>query len=243
MPTADPEPLATPSRDLGARVASAERIVREAVARHPGRVALACSFGGPSGMALLDLALRVEPRLPVYYVDTGLLFPETYALVERAARRYGIVPFAVAPELSVDAQAERLGPALWASDPDACCAQRKVAPNRAFLAGYEAWFTGIRRAQSPTRAPLEPVEPDGPGLVKVSPLFDWSDEDVWAYVNERGVPVNALHFDGYPSIGCVPCTRRPAPGEDARAGRWAGFAKTECGLHLPGTPAPDGVAR
>jgi phosphoadenosine phosphosulfate reductase len=221
--TADSEPVAVLDRDLGASVASAERIVRETLARHPGRVALACSFGGPSGMALLDLAL--------YYVDTGLLFPETYALVERVARRYGIVPLAVAPELSPDEQARAFGPELWARDPDRCCALRKVAPNRAFLAGYDAWFTGIRRAQSGTRAAIEPFAPDGAGLVKVSPLFDWSDEHVWAYVNERGVPVSALHADGYPSIGCVPCTRRPAPGEDARAGRWTGFAKTECGLH------------
>jgi phosphoadenosine phosphosulfate reductase len=237
--TADSDPVAAPRRDLGASVASAERIVRETLARHPGRVALACSFGGPSGMALLDLALRVERALPVYYVDTGLLFPQTYALVERVAHRYGIVPLAVAPELSLDAQARALGPELWARDPDRCCALRKVAPNRAFLAGYDAWFTGIRRAQSSARAGIEPFEDDGAGLLKVSPLFDWSDAEVWAYVNEHGVPVNALHADGYPSIGCVPCTRRPAPGEGGRAGRWAGFAKTECGLH-PYRPEPSG---
>ncbi len=231
MRAADPDPVAAPRRELGASVASAERIVREALARHPGRIALACSFGGPSGMALLDLALGIEPALPVYYVDTGLLFPETYALVERVARRYGIVPRAVPPELSLAAQERAFGAELWGRDPDRCCALRKVAPNRAFLAGYDAWFTGIRRAQSSARAAIEPFEDDGGGRLKVSPLFDWSDAEVWAYVNERGVPVNALHAEGYPSIGCVPCTRRPAPGEDGRAGRWAGFAKTECGLH------------
>ncbi len=210
---------------------SAEAIVRAAVERYAGRIALACSFGGPSGMVLLDLALRVEPGLPVHYVDTGLLFPQTHALVARAARRYGIEPIAVRPALSVDEQAQWLGPALWERDPDRCCDLRKVRPHRAFLGGYDAWLTGIRRAQSATRREIEPVAPDGAALVKISPLFDWSDEDVWSYAIEHDVPVNALHAQGYPSIGCGPCTRAVAPGEDARAGRWASFAKTECGLH------------
>jgi phosphoadenosine phosphosulfate reductase len=182
-------------------------------------------------MALLDLALRVDREIPVYYLDTGLLFEATHALVERAARRYGIAPIAVHPELSLERQAERFGEALWARDPDRCCALRKVAPHRAFLAGFDAWFTGIRRAQSRTRADIDAVSDDGARLVKVSPLFDWSDADVWSYVNAHDVPVNALHADGYPSIGCAPCTGRPAHGADARSGRWGGFAKTECGLH------------
>jgi phosphoadenosine phosphosulfate reductase len=210
----------------------AEAIVHEVLARYPGRVALACSFGGPSGMALLDIVLNADRHVPVYYVDTGLLFPETYALVDRAAQRYGIAPIALRPEFTVHEQAERYGEALWARDPDACCAMRKVAPHRAFVAGYDAWFTGIRRVQARTRAELEPVARDGERLIKVSPLFDWTDDDMWAYVNEHDVPVNALHADGYPSIGCMPCTRRPAPDDDLRAGRWAGFGKTECGLHL-----------
>jgi phosphoadenosine phosphosulfate reductase len=213
-------------------VAHAQEIVREVLSLYPGRVALACSFGGPSGMALLDIVLKSDPAVPVYYVDTGLLFPETHELVERASRRYGIEPIGLRPELSVQAQALRYGEALWARDPDACCAMRKVAPHRAFIAGYDAWFTGIRRVQASTRGEIEPIVRDGERLVKASPLFDWSDEDVWAYVNEHDVPVNALHGDGYPSIGCTPCTQRPAPGEGARSGRWAGFGKTECGIHL-----------
>lgn len=217
--------------------AHADGVVREALARYPGRIALACSFGGPSGMALLDLTLRADRDIPVYYIDTGLLFPETYALVERTARRYGITPIALRPELSVEAQARQYGDALWARDPDRCCALRKVAPHRAFLDGYDAWFTGIRRAQSPTRAEIEPIARDGTRLVKVSPLFDWSDDDVWSYVNEHDVPVNALHGDGYPSLGCIPCTNRPQPGADQRSGRWAGLGKTECGLHAPGYQA------
>ncbi|MEA2687474.1 MAG: phosphoadenosine phosphosulfate reductase [Candidatus Eremiobacteraeota bacterium] len=234
---------ALPRRDLvldaGARgggsydvTARADEIVREVLARYPGRVALACSFGGPSGMALLDIVLNADLGVPVYYVDTGLLFAETHELVERASRRYGIAPIALHPELSVEAQAERYGEALWARDPDACCAMRKVAPHRAFIDGFDAWFTGIRRVQARTRGDIEPVARDGARLLKVSPLFDWTDEDVWAYVNEHDVPVNALHGDGYPSIGCMPCTQRPAPGDDARSGRWAGFGKTECGIHM-----------
>lgn len=216
-------------------VERADRIVRRTLHDHPGRVALACSFGGPSGMALLDLTLAIDPNVPVYYLDTGLLFPETYALIDRVAARYGIVPIAVRPELTVAEQAARYDDALWEGDPDRCCAMRKVAPNRAFLRGYDAWLTGIRRVQSPTRAGVDSITREADGRDKVSPLFDWSDEDVWGYITDRGVPVNPLHFEGYPSIGCVPCTRAVAPSEDPRAGRWAGFAKTECGLHAPTT--------
>ncbi|MBV8642386.1 MAG: phosphoadenylyl-sulfate reductase [Candidatus Eremiobacteraeota bacterium] len=210
--------------------ARAERVIRDAIVRHGGRVAVACSFGGPSGMALLDLVQRIDRTLPVYYIDTGLLFPETYALVARAGRRYGIAPVALQPALTVAEQDARYGAALWERDPDACCALRKVAPHRAFLRGYGAWLTAIRRDQSATRAEIEPVADDGAGLVKVSPLFDWSEADVWAYVNAHDVPVNPLLADGYPSLGCIPCTRR-ASADDPRAGRWTGFAKTECGLH------------
>ncbi|HEY4440669.1 MAG TPA: phosphoadenylyl-sulfate reductase, partial [Candidatus Elarobacter sp.] len=212
-------------------------ILHNALSAYRGRIALACSFGGPSGMALLDLTLQIDPAIPVYYVDTGLLFRETYALIERVARRYGIAPIAVKPELSVEGQAERYGPALWASDPDRCCALRKVEPHRAFLRTFDAWLTGVRRTQSATRADLDPVQTDADGIYKVSPLYDWSDDDVWAYVNRRHVPVNPLHAEGYPSIGCVPCTRPVAPGQGQRDGRWAGFAKTECGIHAPAKAA------
>lgn len=216
--------------------ARATEIVAKTLADRPGRVALACSFGGPAGMVLLDLVVRLDDRVPVYYLDTGLLFPETYALVERAARRYGITPRAVRPELSLGAQAAAYGEALWERDPDRCCAVRKVEPNRAFVAGFDAWLTGIRRAQTVQRADVLPVVRDG-AVEKISPLYDWSDAELWAYVNAHDVPLNALHAEGYPSIGCVPCTRRPVDPADPRSGRWAGFGKTECGLHVPGTAA------
>jgi phosphoadenosine phosphosulfate reductase len=210
---------------------SAEAILAEALGRFAGRVALACSFGGPSGMVLLDLTLRFEHAIPVYYLDTGLLFPQTYELIERVAIRYDIAPIAVRPELSLDVQAARYGEALWQVDPDRCCALRKVQPQRSFVRSYDAWLTGVRRAQSETRRLVEPFQADFEHVTKVSPLYDWTDEDVWRYVAEHDVPTNPLHFDGYPSLGCVPCTRRIAAGEDERAGRWPGFMKTECGLH------------
>jgi phosphoadenosine phosphosulfate reductase len=211
--------------------ASAAAIVRETLQRFPGGAALACSYGAPSAMVLLDVVLRADRAVPVYYLDTGLLFAETYELIERTSRRYGIAPVAVRPALSVAAQAGAYGDALWAREPDRCCALRKVEPMRAFLRGYGAWFSGVRRADSAARREAKAFEPDGEGLTKVNPLFDWSDDDVARYVAEHDVPLNPLHAEGYPSLGCTPCTRAVAPGEDPRAGRWSGFGKTECGLH------------
>lgn len=209
----------------------AAAIVAEAVDRFDGRLALACSFGAPAGMALLDLTLRVSREIPVYYIDTGVLFPETYALVERARARWAIEPHALAPDLTLEEQAAQYGEALWARDPDRCCALRKVAPQRAFLRGFDAWMTGIRRTDSATRRAIEPFAADG-DVTKVSPLFDWTNAEVEAYLAEYDIPVNELHAQGFPSLGCMPCTRAVRPGEDARAGRWSGFAKTECGLHV-----------
>ena len=218
---------------------SAERVLYDAFAAYRGRIVLACSFGGPSGMALLDLTLQLERSVPVYYLDTGLLFPDTYALIERVRARYGIDPIAVAPELDVAAQAERFGDALWARDPDACCNIRKVEPQRAFLAGYDAWITGVRREQSTTRYEIPFVGRDeaNPDLAKVAPLADWSEREVWSYITAHDVPYNPLNDRGYPSLGCTHCTRAVAPGEGPRAGRWPGFAKTECGLHTPDRPS------
>jgi phosphoadenosine phosphosulfate reductase len=188
---------------------------------------------------LLDIALRIEPKLPVYYLDTGLLFPETYAFIGEIEARYGISVRAVQPELSLVEQARGHGEALWERDPDACCAIRKVAPQRAFLKNYSAWITGLHRAAIRTREDVPRVTWDaGSNVVKVSPLASWTDEDVAAYADEHGIPHNPLIDAGYASIGCVPCTRRVAPGEDARAGRWAGFTKTECGLHYPQVSGP-----
>jgi phosphoadenosine phosphosulfate reductase len=210
----------------------ARRLVRWAYDTYPDRTALSCSFGGASGMVLLDIVLGVEPRAPVFVIDTDLLFDETYALLERVERRYGITVQRVRSALTVDEQARVHGPALWSRDPDACCALRKVEPMHRHLLDYDAWLTAIRRDQSETRAAVAPVSwDDAAQVVKVAPLVEWSEAEVWDYVREHDVPVNTLHFDGYPSIGCVHCTRRVAPGEHPRAGRWSGLDKTECGLH------------
>ncbi|GAC1518409.1 MAG: phosphoadenylyl-sulfate reductase [Vulcanimicrobiaceae bacterium] len=210
-------------------------VLDEALARYGGAIALACSFGGPSGMVLLDMVARRDPRVPVYYLDTGLLFDETYALVGRICERYGIEPIAVRPELSVAEQNARYGDALWARDPDACCALRKVEPQHAFLAPYRAWITGIRRDGGATREAIPTVapDPDSATRVKIAPLADWTSKDIWSYISSNDVPYNPLNDVGYPSVGCTHCTRAIVPGEDVRAGRWSGFAKTECGLHAP----------
>jgi phosphoadenosine phosphosulfate reductase len=212
-------------------VEQAEAVCAWVWARYGPEVVLASSFSAED-CALVDLCQRVAPGVLVFYLDTELLFPETYATRDRLVERYGIRPVAVRPDLTVAEQAEAYGPALWARDPDRCCALRKVEPLRRFLAGRRAWITGIRRAHGPTRATAPLVAWDDRfGLVKANPLAGWSDRDLWAYVHARGVPYNPLHDCGFPSIGCWPCTRPVAPGEDPRAGRWSGFTKTECGLH------------
>jgi len=193
---------------------------------------LAVSFGGLGGLVLLDLALRIDPKLPVYYLDTGLLFPETYAFIERTERRYGLTAIPVQPELTVAEQGARHGEALWARDPDACCALRKVEPQRAFLQNYDAWITGLHRTELATRQDLPRVAWDArSNVVKIMPLAQWTAADLTAYAEVNDIPHNPLLDTGFTSIGCVPCTRRVAPGEDPRAGRWVGFEKTECGLH------------
>ncbi|HVA25700.1 MAG TPA: phosphoadenylyl-sulfate reductase [Chloroflexota bacterium] len=197
-------------------------------------LSLACSFGGASGMVLLDMVAKLRVDLEVFYLDTELLFPETYALRDEAARRYGIQPVGYRSRLSLAEQADKHGAELWRADPDRCCYLRKIAPNEEALRGKRAWISGIRRDQSDTRASIPPVQWDDTfGLVKLCPLVSWTEEQVHIYVAEHHVPVNELHAKGYPSIGCTPCTRPVMPGESSRAGRWAGSSKTECGLHLP----------
>ncbi len=181
---------------------------------------------------LIDMASRAGLRPRVFYLDTGVLFPQTYELIGRIAERYGIEPERVLPELTLEQQAERHGEKLWQSAPDKCCAIRKVEPLRRYLAEAEAWVTGIHRDQSPTRANAPRVTFDESfGLVKLNPIVDWTTDDVRRYIAEHNIPYNQMHDQGYPSIGCIPCTRPVRPGEDARAGRWSGFQKTECGLH------------
>lgn len=211
---------------------SPQEIVAWAVDEFGDGLTLACSFGGVSGMALLDMAVAVKPDISVFYLDTGFLFPETLQTRDRAVERYGIRPVGYSTQVSPEEQARRHGEELWARDPDLCCAIRKVEPNARALKGKAAWITGLRRDQSSTRRAVRPVDWDAKfGLYKVSPLAGWTERQVWAYVIEHGVPYNPLHDAGYPSIGCTHCTRPVGAGEDIRSGRWSGTGKIECGLH------------
>ena len=215
--------------------AEPEEILRWAITTYAPDVTLACSFGGPSGMVLLDMAVRIDPGIHVFYLDTDLLFPETYALRDHAAARYGITPARVGPELTLNEQAIHYGDDLWAWNADLCCRLRKVQPTARALAGRRAWITGIRRDQANTRRTVPVVAWDEKfRLVKVAPLAGWTERQVWRYLHEHDVPYNPLHDRGYASIGCTPCTRPVRAGDDPRAGRWTGTGKTECGLHTAG---------
>ena len=211
---------------------SPQEILAWAMATYRPKITLACSFGGPTGMVLLDMVMRIATETPVFYLETGFLFPETHQLIELSKRKYGIAPQAVQTRLTAAQQAAAYGEALWERDPDRCCELRKVLPQREALQGYDAWITGLRRDQASTRQATPVVAWDKKfGLVKLCPLARWDERAVWRYIYDHDVPYNQLHDQGYPSIGCTNCTRPVAPGEDLRAGRWSGFTKTECGLH------------
>jgi phosphoadenosine phosphosulfate reductase len=212
---------------------SPQEIVAEAVELFRGRLAVSCSFGGESGMVLVDMALKADPSVAIVYVDTDFLFPETYATVKAVEQRYGIRALAFRSRLSVEAQEALYGPRLWERDPDQCCAIRKVEPMREALSHFDAYLTGLRRDQAETRRETPLVQWDAKfGLVKINPLVDWTEREVWSYIMAHELPYNPLHDQGYPSIGCTNCTRAVLPGEDPRAGRWSGTGKIECGLHV-----------
>ncbi len=212
-------------------------VVRWGVEKFRGGLTLACSFGAED-VVLVDMVARIDPSVTVFYLDTDYLFPETFEVRDRIVARYGVRVVAVKPLLTIDEQAAQHGTDLFARQPDVCCKIRKVEPLRRHLGGFQAWITGIRRDQAPTRANAGLVEWDKMfNLVKLNPLARWKSEDVWAYIRTHDVPYNALHDQNYPSIGCYPCTRQVKPGEDPRAGRWANFAKKECGLHTETGPA------
>jgi phosphoadenylyl-sulfate reductase (thioredoxin) len=208
-----------------------ERILAVAAARFAPRIAFATGFG-PEGCVLLDMIGRHRLPIDVFTLDTGLLFPETYDLWRRLEARYRLSIRAVRPALDVPAQSARYGERLWERDPDLCCSLRKVEPLRDALKGLDAWVTSIRREQTADRADAKVFEHDPRfDLVKVNPLASWRTAQVWDYLRAHDVPVSPLHARGYPSFGCVPCTSPVLPGEDARAGRWRGRTKNECGLH------------
>jgi phosphoadenosine phosphosulfate reductase len=212
---------------------SAEAILAWVFERWAGRrIGLSSAFG-PEGCALIHLARRVRPDVPVYTIDTGYLFAETLA-VREAFRAQGADIRVIEPLVTIRAQAERHGPDLFARDPDACCEIRKVEPMRRVLDQLDVWITAIRRDQAATRAGTPILgtarRADGSLVVKVAPLVAWTRKDTWRYLLDHDVPYNALLDAGYTSIGCEPCTARP-PGDDERGGRWSGSGKTECGIH------------
>ncbi len=215
-------------RDL--ETASAQDVLRWAVDTFGDRFVIASSMG--DGL-LAHLAASVASGVDVLFLDTGYHFAETIGTRDAVAQVYDVNVRTMLPLLSIAQQDEQHGRKLYERDPNACCAIRKVEPLARGLAPYTAWASGIRRDEAATRSDIGVVEwDDKRSMVKVNPLATWTQADVDAYVSENGVLVNPLAYDGYPSIGCAPCTRRVAPGEDPRSGRWAGTAKTECGLHV-----------
>jgi len=204
-------------------------------------VAISSAFGA-EGMVLIDMASRTGKDFRLFTIDTEFLFPETYNLMDRIEERYEITIERVYSSLSPEEQERAHGTALWTRDPDLCCRLRKVEPLRRKLGELGAWITSIRRDQTSARSNAHRVEWDAKfGLVKVNPIIDWTSKQVWRYIHDHDVPYNPLHNQDYPSIGCTYCTRAVRPGEDPRAGRWPGFAKTECGLHII-EPAPPSEA-
>jgi phosphoadenosine phosphosulfate reductase len=213
---------------------SPQEILAYAIERFFPRIVLACSFGAED-VVLVDMIHRINPKVPLFYLDTDFLFPETLEVRDRIVARYGLSGeqvFQVKPLLTPAQQAAQYGEALWSREPDRCCSLRKVEPLTRTLSSYAAWVTGIRRDQSPARATVGVIEWDQKfQLVKVNPLAKWTWTDVWTYITVHEVPYNRLHDQDYPSIGCIHCTAPVKPGEDPRSGRWKNFAKTECGLH------------
>jgi phosphoadenosine phosphosulfate reductase len=230
--TADAETLQALATRAGEELeeATAEEILGWAVATFGERF---CVTSSMTDAVLTHLASTVAPGIDVVFLDTGYHFPETIGTRDAFGAVYDVNVVTITPEQTVAEQDARYGPRLYERDPDLCCGLRKVAALEKGLARYDAWATGLRRDESPTRAGTKVVAWDPRrGKVKVSPIARWTSGDVDAYVAEHGILVNPLLMDGYTSVGCAPCTRRVAPGEDARAGRWAGSTKTECGIHL-----------
>ena len=217
------------ARDAGRELETAtpQEVLRWAVETFGDRFAVTSSMG--DGV----LASLAGPGVDVVFLDTGYHFAETIGTRDAVQQVYGVTVRTMLPLLTVAQQDVEYGPELWRRDPDACCAMRKVEPLARGLEPYLAYASGIRRDETVARATMGVVEWDPRrAKVKVNPLATWTQEQVDAYVAANGILVNPLAYDGYPSIGCAPCTRRVAPGEDPRSGRWAGQAKTECGLHV-----------
>ncbi len=227
------EELKALAEDAAVRLAdaSADEIAAWAAETFGARLAVACSMAGDT--VVPHLVSQHAPGVDVLFLQTGYHFAETIGTRDALAATASVNVIDVLPRQTVAEQDAEYGARLYERDPKLCCALRKVEPIGRELESYEAWVTGLRREDAPTRAHIGVVEWDeAHGLVKINPLAAWTFDDVLDYAGAHQVPVNLLLTDGYPSIGCAPCTRRVEPGEDPRAGRWAGLAKTECGLHV-----------
>jgi len=210
--------------------ATPEAILQYAIETFPN-ITFACSFGAED-VVIVDMLQKISPKTDIFYLDTDFHFKETYETRDKMMEIYGMKFVEVKPAITPEEQSEQFGPELWKSDANQCCNIRKVEPLTQILSKYDAWITGIRRDQAPTRANAKKIEYDTKfGLIKFNPIANWTSEDVWSYIRENNVYYNPLHDNNYPSIGCEYCTRQVMPGEDPRAGRWAGQVKTECGLH------------
>ncbi len=219
------EALAAELEDL-----SAHEVVAWAIEHFHPSLYFACSFQKTSSV-VAHIATQVDSTARFFYLDTDLLFPETYETRDRLAEHLGI-EFERFHNISLDEQARLYGDELWNSDPDSCCGLRKVEPMRRALSSVDCWVAGIRREDSSSRAKTKKFAWDKRfGLWKLNPLADWSERDIWNYLRENQIPYNPLHDKGYPSIGCTHCTKPVAPGASPREGRWAGLSKTECGIN------------
>lgn len=196
------------------------------------KIAYASSFGA-EGIVLIDLIHQVKPDAHIVFLDTDLHFPETYEVIEKMEKRFPTLRIEKKkPALTLDQQAEKFGTALWKRDANQCCHIRKVVPLREAIGEKEAWISGLRREQSPSRAHTEFLNKDEKFKnIKICPLIHWTWDEIWAYIKAHELPYNELHDHQYPSIGCFPCTQPVAVDGDSRAGRWSGSSKTECGLH------------
>jgi phosphoadenosine phosphosulfate reductase len=230
----DPEAIRKKSEEFES--APLEEILRWCWEVYGEKAAIGTSFQG-AGLVVMDTAFRAGFRFPVFTLDTGLLFPETLELKAQVEARFGVTIESLVPEQTVAEQAAEHGPELWKSNPDLCCAMRKVLPLQNKLAELDVWITGLRRQQSETREKIQIAELyhfdvlRDRYILKLNPMANWSRDQVQTYIEEHGLPKNALASRGYRSIGCMPCTRPVGEGDSERAGRWTGFDKSECGIH------------
>lgn len=207
-------------------------VIRWAYDTYGDGLVYACSFGAEA-IVLIDLIAVVRPDAQLIFLDTHVHFPQTYALIEKVKEKYPQLRIEmVQPTLTLAQQAAQYGEKLWETNPNQCCELRKVLPMKKALAGAQAWMTGLRRQQSSTRAHTNYVNWDAKfEKIKICPLIHWTWDDIWAYISAHALPYHALHDEGYPSIGCMPCTAPATEAGDSRSGRWSGHGKTECGLH------------